>query len=441
VLRKPRTLWVVLVIAIAAGAATASTAAAQEANQGEISADGPVKLDGTELAGKSNAITALAYKIECPGSTWSGNRYNVTPAEGVPVGSTTITVTPTYTNCTAISGGSNHKTTVTMNGCDYVLHTGETSGEEGRYGLTTDIVCPEGKDVQIEVYPFAGSELGGVVCTLTVKAQTGLTGPTVASNLEKGDLFMEGTFKGLALELSGSGCATESTSKGEWHFNATAKGTNVLGEETAVRVTDGRQGEVSADGPATLDGRESGENALTAFEFKVECPTSTWTGHNYGVTPHEAVLVGSTAITIAPAYVNCKAIESGTHNATVTTNECDFGLHIGETTGTEGTYAVSTDLVCPEGKSMQVEIYPFASGELGGPVCTLTIKPQSGLAGPTLATSGSELQFKGTFEGVSVEKSGSGCAAETTSKAKWSFNSKAKGTSKAGGETSLAVID
>jgi hypothetical protein len=88
-----------------------------------------------------------------------------------------------------------------------------------------------------------------------------------------------------------------------------------------------------------------------------------------------------------------------------------------------------------------MEIYAFSSSELGGPVCTLTVKPQSNLTGPTLTSSGSELQSKGTFEGVSVEKSGSACETESTSKGKWSFNARAKGTSKAGGETAVSVAD
>jgi hypothetical protein len=236
-IRHLKVLGLALVAVFAIGAAAASAATAQE-TQGELFDDNSMSLDVTELAGKSNALTAFGSEVECPGSTWTGHKYNATPHEAIPSGSTTATVTPTYVNCVARDGTGTHKATVTTNECDYVLHFGETTGVESKYSVTTDLACSEGKDIQVEVYPFSGSELGGVACTMTLKSQTGLSGPALTSNTAAHDLEVKGTFNGVSIERSGPACATESTSKGEWHVNATVKGTNVLGEETGVKVSD-----------------------------------------------------------------------------------------------------------------------------------------------------------------------------------------------------------
>lgn len=67
-------------------------------------------------------------------------------------GDTSITIIPTYNKCHATIGPETFKATVTMNDCDYFLHGGKevtsTTFSEGQ----VDLVCPEGKVMEIHLY-------------------------------------------------------------------------------------------------------------------------------------------------------------------------------------------------------------------------------------------------------------------------------------------------
>ncbi|HET8814966.1 MAG TPA: hypothetical protein VFM51_08420 [Solirubrobacterales bacterium] len=77
--------------------------------------------------------------------------------------SETLTVVPTYgTGCT-IEGLMVH---VSNNGCDFLLHAGETLGEH-EVGGTMDIQCPVGNAIDFEITAM-------MFCHLTVPAQEGL---------------------------------------------------------------------------------------------------------------------------------------------------------------------------------------------------------------------------------------------------------------------------
>lgn len=78
-----------------------------------------------------------------------------------------ITATPTYKECTAAPGGL--PVTVTMNGCDYEIHGGETDGAHHFVGVTIDLVCPTAAVVEVHIYASAAkhTELKSQ-CTVTV---------------------------------------------------------------------------------------------------------------------------------------------------------------------------------------------------------------------------------------------------------------------------------
>lgn len=236
-IRNIKALGLALVAIFAMSAVVASAASAQ---QGELTSDGPVKLDITELAGKENSLSAFGGVTTCTGSVLTGFKYNVTPHELIASGSTTATIIPDYNQatCKVVEGGTTHKATVTMNGCDYVLHIGTTVS--GKFPLTADVVCPVGQKISVDVYAFAGSELGGVACTITVGSQgplAGVSAATVAGSSPH-DLVAEGTFTGISAEKSGFGCATESTTTGTFALNVTVEGTNAGGGATAITLTD-----------------------------------------------------------------------------------------------------------------------------------------------------------------------------------------------------------
>lgn len=230
-IRNIKTLGLATMAILAMSAAAASTALAA---QGKLTTDGPVTLKTTEW---STALTLFGSSSECFGSTWTGHKYNATPHEMIPSGSTTVTVTTDYNQpaCLLYEASTHHKLTMTSNGCDFVLHLGEAFG--GVYNVSTDIVCPGEKDIQMDVYAFAGSELGGVACTMTIKSQSGLTGPILRSNTISDELEIEGTFKGIKASRSGFGCATAETSAGELHSTLFVQGRNSEGALTGVTVT------------------------------------------------------------------------------------------------------------------------------------------------------------------------------------------------------------
>ncbi|HXQ88849.1 MAG TPA: hypothetical protein VN733_04350 [Solirubrobacterales bacterium] len=86
---------------------------------------------------------------------------------------------------------------VDVNGCDYLLHAGNTAGEHSVAG-TMDIVCPAGKMIDFEVTSIP-------VCHLTVPAQTGLSALTYTNWTGAGDVKLDFEISELAYGLD-MGC-------------------------------------------------------------------------------------------------------------------------------------------------------------------------------------------------------------------------------------------
>jgi len=242
--RNLKILGLALVAVFAMSAMVASAASAQ----GKLTSDGPVTLKATETGAiTANAQTAFTHTTVCPGSTITGHKYNVTPHGLIASGETTATLTPHYNQsaCQIVDLGV--PMTITMNGCDFVLHVGATVGT--KYEVSTDIVCPVGKVIEQEVYSSSSEALK--LCTITVKAQAGIKGaagaPVLAQNTAAGggtqdDLDITGTFKGIHAErhglCKGEGGHPDTTNTAELHIDTTVKGYNNLGVETGVTISD-----------------------------------------------------------------------------------------------------------------------------------------------------------------------------------------------------------
>jgi hypothetical protein len=212
------------------------------------------------------------------------------------------------------------------------------------------------------------------------------------------------------------------------------------------------QGFLTTDGETvTLDAEEigvPGENALTAFGGKVECPGSTYVGHKLAETPHQPIPNKATTVTVKPAYVNCISNNGESEfPTTVQMNGCDYVFHIGSTTPATnkvGTYGVTADLICPAGASVQVEA--FLGGSHGFRVCNDTIPAQSGLTGPHLTNTPGvgitpdDVHLKGTFHSIEASQSGL-CEEEETNEAELDVNITIKGTNAAGEFTAITITD
>jgi hypothetical protein len=209
--------------------------------QGSFSSDGPVTLIGTETGGiGANTLTVFGSSIECPGSILTGHKYNVTPHALTTSGETTATLTPHYPNCVTYYGGS-YPVTVTMNGCDYVLHVGGTTPESnvvGTYGVTADIVCPAGKSIEVVAYLGSPHASNNQLCKFIVTPKNGLMGPHITNTPGTGTFDINGTFGGIVAHREGL-CVSEgktTTETAQLHVDTTVSGKNAVGGATAVGI-------------------------------------------------------------------------------------------------------------------------------------------------------------------------------------------------------------
>ncbi len=199
----------------------------------------------------------------------------------------------------------------------------------------------------------------------------------------------------------------------------------------------------------TLDGSEDGANTLVypGLEGNVECPGSSIVGHKVEThaetttkiamkePTHPLIPANSSDATITPNFVNCK---NGGHKVTVTMNGCDFDFHIGLTTAIADTYALTADVHCPPGASIEVHVY-LASNNSNTTICTLTVHEQTGITGFDIAnevnakgeTETMTLTATGTAKNIKVTKSGL-CGAGETSVAEQTINYTLKGTTATG---------
>jgi hypothetical protein len=237
-IRNLKVLGLALAAVFAMSALTASAASAQTTiGKLTVASGTSATLDGTETG--VNRITAFGGFVECFASTVSGGKYRTTPHQSVPAGASEITLTPNWVNCTAVDGLGSHKATVTMKTCDYEARIGETTGGVANtYGLSIGVKCDGfGDTIQIDVYAFSGSELGGIQCTVKIKAQEDLTGAHLTTDTVNDDLSITGEITNIHAERSGSGCATETTAFATQDIGLTVKGTDGSGNNVGITVT------------------------------------------------------------------------------------------------------------------------------------------------------------------------------------------------------------
>jgi hypothetical protein len=238
---------------VAVFALTAVAASAASAQQGKLTSDGPVTLKGTENPGTVNATTMFGFTIKCPESTYTGHAYNVTPHTLIPNGATTFTITPHYkqtlgphANCRATPG--NFPVTIHMNGCDFVVHLGVTTTEPNTYGVTYDIVCPVGQEITKTIWTTDALHTANAApfCVIHIPPQVGLAGGHI-KDTTNGTLDLNGTVEGItATRTNNTGpadthtllCPESTTHTAKFDINITVKGTNGVGEPTAIGISE-----------------------------------------------------------------------------------------------------------------------------------------------------------------------------------------------------------
>lgn len=208
--------------------------------QKAISISDEGKLTWPETAASSNATTMFGVKLECANFIATGHAYDQTPHKSISSGATTITLIPHYGTCTWPGG---FPTTRDVNGCDYVLHIGKTSGEkQGTYEVTTNIVCPPGQETMFTMFLNATKHMENKpFCKLDVQAPLGLKG-LHATETENGHFAITGTLKGIhvaSTNIEGGTCPTSATTaNAEFDFDLTVRGLNGAGQATTIALSD-----------------------------------------------------------------------------------------------------------------------------------------------------------------------------------------------------------
>lgn len=142
-------------------------------------------------------------------------------------GDTTVTVTPTYSECTAFGLAA----TIEHDECTYILHTGTTTGLGGWHVVTT-VSCPEGKTITIKT----------ATCEVRVGSQSLTTSEVTNSGTSaEMDLLLHTNIENIAYTVTkdGIGCplsGTGSFSKGDYVGTTTVKAHDAV-EKTPVGIT------------------------------------------------------------------------------------------------------------------------------------------------------------------------------------------------------------
>lgn len=183
------------VVALAAIGAVGATAA----QAGEFTSDSyPATITGQNVGG-AHVFTTSAGMMNC----------NVTFHGEMAAAAGELTLTPTY-NC----GIGGLQVDVDLNGCDYVLHAGETVVMDIVNG-TMDIKCPVGAKIDFEITSM-------VPCNITVGEQTGLTAITYTNKTMAKDVLVDMNL-GEIVYTADLGCPGAGV-----HNNGTYNGTTTL---------------------------------------------------------------------------------------------------------------------------------------------------------------------------------------------------------------------
>jgi hypothetical protein len=211
----------------------------------------------------------------------------------------------------------------------------------------------------------------------------------------------------------------------------------------AASAASAQVGKLTADGPVTLFGTQTGEptkNAFTMFGGDVTCEKATYTAHKLKVTPHELIVSGESSMTIKPTYGLC-VYRNGpvVWRVTVDMNGCDYALHL-ETEKAANEYNTKTTIECPAGQHITMTVFTTEAEHLAGnSFCHFTITEKAAGYTGLIAT---KVDLNGTAENITADKKGSEpilCVESMTNTAKIDLDLTLEGKDKAGAATAISL--
>jgi hypothetical protein len=189
--RNIKVLGLALMVTFALSAVVASAASAKHHFWAELA---PTVGTGEQVA--QNIFTTSAGEVKCNTAKFEGTQGTELASE--------LTVTPTYTSCTAFGFATTH---VKMNGCDYLFTTPTVDLGGGQFtGAPPHVKCPG--VAQIEITPTFPI-FGGSVCTVKIPPQTPTSGHVIYKNEGAGitrDVLVTAKVEGIHYTSDSSTC-------------------------------------------------------------------------------------------------------------------------------------------------------------------------------------------------------------------------------------------
>lgn len=386
-IHKRKALGLVAIALLIASGVLAASASAVEFTAGKYPAT--ITSNQIEHEGSSKQVFRFGdNKISCGKLTLQGTLAKA---------STELTLGPVYQECLATPGS--RETTIWMNGCDFVLSGGKTTGANHYVNGSTKLACPAGKVVEVKIYasPTTHTE-EKVLCTIKVSPFEGLTPNTYTDVAgSPADIQIFSRTARLPVSMAGAcGTATSGSFEGASTLFAHNSGSNV-----ELAVGGGEEGVFSSTEIAgqQVEHEKSSRHRFTLGIREVSCEEAVLNG----TVEESPKVVKPKAITASPTYRNC--LFEGLYPTTVTTNGCDFLFHV-KAEG-KGDFTGNVDLKCPAGAVVEFRVYTSAANhEADAPTCRMRLSPKEGLETVTYENLGSPLgdvRITTSLTGIPVE--------------------------------------
>jgi len=224
-MRKFKALGLTFVAAFAISAVVAS---AGHATSGTVTAEGKATTVTAEQTGE-HVIALTDHQLGAGGFfTFKCKKAHFDGVGTVTDGATSVTVTPTYSECTM--GGL--PVTVSHEGCNYLLATGTPT--TGSWHVNMSVICPAGKAIRFVAQ----------TCEFTIGTQGPLTTSSVTNSGGGGtamDLQLHTNVSGIhyVVHKDGIGCPLTKTGtfiKGDYAGTSTVKGLDALGNVVGITL-------------------------------------------------------------------------------------------------------------------------------------------------------------------------------------------------------------
>ncbi|HET8862438.1 MAG TPA: hypothetical protein VFM94_04215 [Solirubrobacterales bacterium] len=195
----------------------------------QLTSDGSVTITGKDSS--KSTFTGFGLSASCQGEYTVGleNQTPHTYFDPSILFVARFTVAPHYTKCDSTSGESQLSSTLTMNGCDYLVEIG--NGTE-----SWEVVCPEGQ--QIEMHSYSSSSHSLSLCTVSIPDQSGISGGDVENVKEGGveKLTVKESLSSINATRSGL-CGSGGTESAAMDLHVVISGVNKKGEPTGISIT------------------------------------------------------------------------------------------------------------------------------------------------------------------------------------------------------------